>query len=80
VLGDEVSSKYVEGIIAESGVHEDKRISYDEFLSLWEHEIDERKLELVRGISQSRTVNQIEAELYCASSGEGEISCSDIDF
>jgi len=80
VLGDEVSSDYVEEIIAESGVHEDKRISYDEFLSLWEHEIDERKLELVRGISQSRTVNQIEAELYYASSGEGETSCSDVDF
>jgi len=72
VLGDEVSSNYVEGIIAESDVHKDKRISYEEFLSLWEHEIDERNLEHIRGISQYRTVYQIEAEL-------GETSSSDIE-
>jgi len=67
MLGDEVSSDYIEGIIAESGVNEDKRISYDEFLSLWEIEVEERKLELVRGISQNRSVKHIEVDMYYAS-------------
>ena len=77
MFGDEVSSDYVEGIIAESGVHEDKRISYDEFLSLWKVEDEERNLEFVRTISQFRSVRQIEDDLNNApedNSSESELS------
>jgi len=80
ILGDEVSSDYVEGIIAESGIHEDKRISYDEFLSLWDLdlEVEERKLEVVRGISRRRSVRHIEEEMKYASSDDEPASDSDL--
>jgi len=80
LLGDEVSSDYVEGIIAESGIHEDKRISYDEFLSLWDLdlEVEERKLEIVRCISKARSVRHIEEEMIYASSTDEPGSDSEL--
>jgi len=63
ILGNDVSSDYVEAIIAEAGFNEDKRMSYDEFLSLWGEEIEERKLEKLRKISRRKTVSNLAEEM-----------------
>ena len=41
----------------------DRRISYDEFLSMWGDEINERQLENVAGINRKRTVTALADEM-----------------
>jgi calcium-dependent protein kinase len=56
ILGDDVPKEYINQVIEEVDLQQDHKISYDEFLAIWDEEIRERKLELVSGISPRRTV------------------------
>ena len=51
----------------------DRRISYDEFLSAWEGELEERKLEKVSGINAKRTITDLANEIvYCSTDDDSD--------
>jgi hypothetical protein len=49
------------------------RISYDEFLSAWEGELEERKLEKISGINAKRTITDLANDIvYCSTDDESD--------
>jgi calcium-dependent protein kinase len=78
LLGDEVPSEYLEGIMQEADVHKDKRISYADFLELWEEDVEDTSLSALRGISKQRTIKNVIDDLTTSSSDE-HLTCSDSD-
>ena len=67
LLGDNVPKEYIEQVIAEANVKQNKRVTYDDFLNMWRLEIEERKLRAFRGISRQRTVSALADEMAFSS-------------
>ncbi len=63
LLGDDVPAEYIDQVIDEVDIKQDHKISYDEFLNIWEGQLEERKLEKISGINSKRTVTDLENEV-----------------
>lgn len=50
-------------MIDEADQKQDHRISYDDFLAIWDGELEERKLEKISGINANRTVADLANEV-----------------
>jgi calcium-dependent protein kinase len=80
LLGEDVPDAYVEQVIAEADVKDEKRVTYDDFLDMWRKELEDRQMNAWRGISKQRTVSVLAEEMFSASTddehtlSDGEIS------
>ena len=80
MLGEDVPNEYIEQVIAEADVKDEKRITYDDFLDMWRKELEDRQMNAWRGISKQRTVSVLAEEMFSASTddehtlSDGEIS------
>jgi|AntRauTorckE5430_2_1112549.scaffolds.fasta_scaffold00769_9 serine/threonine protein kinase len=64
LFGDDVPKEYIDQIIDEADLKEDHKIYYDEFLSMWELEIEENLIENMAGINnRGRTVSLLADEM-----------------
>ena len=71
IFGDDVPKEYIDQIIDEADLKEDHKISYDEFLSMWEGELEENEIENMAGINnRGRTVSLLADELHDSTDDE----------
>jgi len=63
ILGNDVPKEYIDQVIDEADQKQDHRISYDDFLAIWDGELEERKLEKISGINANRTVADLANEV-----------------
>ncbi len=77
LLGDGVPKNYIEQVIAEADIDQHQRVTYENFLDMWRQEIEDRKLNALRGISKQRTVSVLAEEMLASSSTDEEPSDDD---
>ena len=70
MLGEEVPHSYIEQVVAEAGINQADRVTYEDFLHMWKQEIEDRQIKAWRGISKQRTVSALEDEMLYASGDE----------
>ena len=68
MLGSQVPDAYIAQIIAEADLNHSSKISYEDFLEMWNEEKEEEKLDEWRGISAKRTVNKLAEEMFLSDS------------
>ena len=69
--------EYIDQVIEQADIKRNHRISYDEFLNMWEFELDERKLENLSGINAKRTVADLADELLDFSTDDEDSNLAD---
>jgi len=72
-----VPKEYIDQVIEQADIKRNHRISYDEFLNMWEFELDERKLENLSGINAKRTVADLADELLDFSTDDEDSNLAD---
>ena len=73
-LGDDVREEYLDAIIQEADIVKDHRISYDEFLSLWDEAEDEKLRSALESVSLRRSASaDSEGESSIRSTNSDEI-------
>lgn len=70
IFGDDVPEEYIEQVIAEADIQRDRKISYDEFLSLWDGDLKEREIETLAGINKDRRVEDLAEEILDSSDND----------
>lgn len=79
MLGHEVPNEYIEQVIAEADRDNDHKVTYEDFLNMWRQELEERKMNAWRGISQRRTVSELADEMLAQTSDDEATSGHDTD-
>ena len=74
LFGADVPKEYINQIIAEADIKQDRKISYDEFLAMWEGELEENQIEELAGIGNNRTVSDIAIDVVDDDSSDGDES------
>lgn len=64
MLGTEVPDEYIAQIIAEADLKNKNKISYEEFLEMWNEDKEEEEIDEWRGISAKRTVKNLAEEMF----------------
>jgi hypothetical protein len=77
LLGDEVPDEYIAKIINEADFKNDNRVSYDEFLEMWQREVEDGRIEAWSGISAKRTVCNLESEMLEFSGTDDDLTSGD---
>jgi serine/threonine protein kinase len=57
-FGDDIADDFIEEIIDEVDDNHDRRISYDEFLGLWDEDFDDRLLENLKDVAGKRQTRE----------------------
>ncbi len=77
-MGEDVPKEYIEQVIAEAGVSQDQRVTYEDFLNMWRQEIEDKSMAAWRGISRQRTVSALADEML-GSSTDDEMTGDEAD-
>lgn len=70
LLGEDVPKQYVQQVIAEVGVEQNTRVTYEDFLDMWRQELEDRSMSAWRGISKQRTVSVLADEMLASTDDE----------
>ena len=70
LFGDDVPKEYIAQVIDEVDMKEDHKISYDQFLAMWEGELEENEIGNMAGITRRRTVSVLADDIYNSTDDE----------
>jgi hypothetical protein len=68
MLGSDVPKDYLESIIDEADIKRDKRISYEEFLALWDEGEDVKRKQTLEDVKRRRLLNNTAPTVASAAS------------
>jgi len=78
-LGDDVPAGYVDQMIEECDLTKNRKISYDEFLSLWDDCAEEKQITTIRNIKGKASETDLLSQPSSTSDG-GEEAVTDRQF
>lgn len=74
LLGEDVPKSYIEQVIAEAGLSQHERVTYEDFLDMWRQEVEDKSMAAYRKISRQRTVSALADEMLLSSDDDNEMN------
>ena len=79
MLGTEVPKSYLDSIIDEADIKKDKRVSYEEFLALWDEGEDVKREQTVEDVKRRRLLHYPDSVVSVVSSPQSSVGISERD-